>query len=165
MNQPLNPANVRVMIEQTLTPMNIYSPGAAELLLATMANESDFGVYRIQLGSAVAKGIFQMENATHDDIWLNYLRYHHDLALAICHLSPTHHADDLINNDPYAIAMARVQYLRCREAIPAANDIEGIWALYRLRYNTPQGAATHDGFMAKYQKYVIGPAAAINTPS
>jgi len=122
-------------------------------------------VYRIQVGSAVAKGIFQMENATHDDIWANYLRYHHDLALGICQLSPTHHSDDLINNDPYAIAMARVQYLRCPEAIPAPTDIEGIWRLYKLRYNTPMGAATHDEFMAKYNKYVKVPQPALNTPS
>ena len=156
MNNPLNPADLRALIQKTLTPLNLYSLNAEELLLATCANESDFGVYRTQGNGGCAKGIFQMEGATHDDIWHNFLAYHSGLSSQLHLLSARCNTDDMINNDPYAIAMCRVHYLRGRGNLPDSTDLEGIWAYYKLHYNTPLGAATHDEFMAKYNKYVLG---------
>jgi hypothetical protein len=155
---PLNPANVRTLIQQTLTPIGIYSRNAEELLLATCANESNFGEYRTQDGDGPARGIFQMEGEDFNDIWTNYLAYHGTLAFQIKNYNAGQQGtvDDLVNNDPYAICMARVHYCRAPGALPDFNDIEAIWAYYKKYYNTPQGAATHDAFIAKYNKFVLG---------
>ena len=136
--------------------MNVYSPEAEELLMATCANESNLGQYRTQEPHGPARGIFQMEDPTHKDIWENYLAYHLGYAAALHRISDTCTTDDMVNNDAYAIGMARMLYERCHGALPAANDIEGIWAYYKLHYNTPLGAAKHDDFIAKYNRYVLG---------
>jgi hypothetical protein len=146
----MNPTTLRQLIQTTLTPLNLYSENVEELLMFTAANESHLGVYRHQINGP-ALGIFQMEPATHADIWSNFLRYRTPLQ----HLLQPCDSDRLENDDPYAIALARCQYLRAPEAIPDKGDIEGIWNLYKLRYNTPLGAATHDEAMACYNKYVL----------
>jgi hypothetical protein len=102
-----------------------------------------------------------MEPASFFDNWDNYIKYHNALAgkihaLESPGLSSLDEAQDMINNDPLAIAMARVQYLRSPGVIPSKDDLEGIWSYYKLHYNTPLGAATHDVAMACYNKYVLG---------
>ena len=149
-------ADLRKLIEQTLTPLNLYTAGAEELLMATCANESNLGQFRTQEGGGPARGIFQMEKEDHDDIWTNFLAYHPSLVAQLHTLSANCLCDDMINNDPYAIAMCRIHYIRAPGVLPAPTDVEGIWNYYKQHYNTPQGAATHDGFMAKYHRYVIG---------
>jgi hypothetical protein len=151
----LDPSALRLTIQHTLIPINQYSADVEELLMATAANESNLGYYRQQVGGP-ALGIFQMEPEDHDDAWQNYIKYHTDLVVNLKQLSVTCAAEDLINNDPYAIAMARVHYLRCPGTIPAASDIEAIWDYYKRFYNTPDGAATHDEFISKYNRYVLG---------
>ena len=155
---PYQPIILRQLIQSTLIPLGLYSSNAEELLLATCANESDFGTYREQGGvsSGVAKGIFQMEGEDHDDIWKNYLTYHGDLAAKLHQLSATCTTNDMINNDPYAISMCRIHYLRAPGALPQVNDLNGIWNYYKLHYNTPQGAATQSVFFEKYNKFVKG---------
>jgi hypothetical protein len=154
MGQPLDPQALRQLISDTLTPLNLYSDDVAELLLFTCANESDFGVYRVQGGGGPALGVFQMEPATFNDIFNNYLAYHLNLKVAVQQLGTV--PSDMINNDNFAIVMARLQYLRASGAIPSKNDIDGIWDYYKLHYNTPLGAATKDRAMAAYNKYVLG---------
>jgi hypothetical protein len=150
----MDPQVLRALINSTLSPIGLYSLNAEELLMATCANESNLGMYRTQGNGGPARGIFQMEGATHDDIWHNYIAYHSDLTANLHKLSSLCTANDMINNDPYAVAMCRVHYLRGRGALPDSTDLEGIWAYYKLHYNTPQGAATHDEFIIKYHKYV-----------
>ena len=123
---------LRTLIQQTLQPLNLYSPGVEELLCMTCAQESALGKYRVQMGGGPALGIFQMEPKTYDDIWDNFLKYRPSLVGAI-----TRDVSRLENNDEYAIFMARCQYLRAPEAVPAADDVEGLWTLYKKRYNTP----------------------------
>jgi len=154
---PLKPDYLREVIQQTLKPISLWTVDVEELLLATCANESNFGTYRVQVGSGVAKGIFQMEGEDFDDIWVNYLKYHTQLATQIMSFNNNIQgtADDLVNNDPYAVAMARVHYLRKPGVIPPATDIEQIWSYYKQWYNTPKGAAQHDQFVLKYKKFVL----------
>lgn len=95
-----------------------------------------------------------MEPATFDDIVKNYLRYKPELAARIERVARISRfkAEDLENNDLLATCMARVHYLRVREAIPS--DLEG-WARYWKRYyNTPLGKGTEEEFIANYKKLV-----------
>jgi len=154
------PAELRKLICQTLTPIDeLYSPESLELLMATCAQESHLGTYRQQVGGP-ALGIFQMEPATWNDIWANYLVYHTALAAEVKALQqiPSLGAREMITNDPLAIAMARVHYLRVPEPLPAMTDLAGLWRYYKAHYNTPQGAATQDEFFANYKRLVGGPA-------
>jgi hypothetical protein len=157
MNPPLDPKALRALIQQTLSPIGLYSLDAEELLMATCANESNFGEYRTQGGGGPARGIFQMEGEDFNDIWTNYLQYHGTLAFQVKNYNGGKQgtADDMISNDQYAICMARIHYSRKPGNLPPANDIEQIWAYYKHYYNTPQGAATHDAFVSKYKKFVL----------
>jgi hypothetical protein len=149
----------RALIKKTLQPLALWSAGAEELLVATAAQESHLGMYRRQINGP-ALGIFQMEPATFNDIWGNYLKYKPGLEADLCELATTQppRPVEMVTNDAFAILMARVHYYRAPEALPAATDLGGIWQLYKLRWNTPLGAATYEQFVANYKKYVNGPA-------
>src|SRR5260221_162978 len=63
-----------------LDPGDLQAP--VELLLGTALQESGL-TYRVQLGGGPARGLFQMEPNTHDDIWDNFLKYRVPLATAV----------------------------------------------------------------------------------
>jgi hypothetical protein len=155
----LKPDELRTLIQDTLKPVQLYSPAAEELLLATAAQESHLGEYRRQIGGP-ALGIFQMEPATFQDIWANYLKYKPALESDVCALASTQppRPVEMVTNDGFAVLLARIHYLRAPEALPAAGNLCDLWTLYKLRWNTPLGAATKDQFFANYRKYVDGPA-------
>lgn len=149
---------LRTLIRQTLLPIGLYSPNAEELMMATAANESNLGQFRTQSPNGPARGIFQDEGEDFVDLWKNYLAYHPSIAANLKSLNNGNQGtvDDLVNNDPYAIAVCRCHYLRAPGALPDADDIEGIWNYYKLHYNSAVGAASHDVFINKYNRYVLG---------
>lgn len=136
---------------QWLSPDVSYSVDAANLLLGTALQESLLKHTR-QVGGP-ALGYFQMEPNTHDDIWLNFLKYRRPLAQKIVDLIGGEPTAELLETDHlYAAAMCRVHYLRCPEPIPSALADQA--ALWKLRYNTPLGAGTEREYMDKWQRYV-----------
>lgn len=150
----MNKLTLKSLIASVLKELNLHSDNAVNLLMGTAAQESHLGKYRRQLGGGPALGIFQMEPATFDDIVKNYLRYKPELAARIERVARISRfkAEDIENNDLLAICMARVHYLRVREAIPS--DLEG-WARYWKRYyNTSLGKGTEEEFIANYKKLV-----------
>lgn len=155
----MEPQELRTLIQKTLKPMNLYSPEAEELLVATCAQESAMGTYRRQVGGP-ALGIFQMEPEDFNDIFKNYLAYKPGLEADLCALASTQppRPVEMVTNDAFAVAMARVHYLRSPGALPPAGDLCAIWEYYKQYYNTPQGAATKDQFFANYRKLVNGSA-------
>ena len=62
------------IVKPALEAIGYYSPAAEALIMGTAAQESHLK-YVKQLGDGPALGLFQMEPATHDDIWANYLRF------------------------------------------------------------------------------------------
>lgn len=150
----MNKLTLKSLIASVLKELNLHSDNAVNLLMGTAAQESHLGRYRKQLGGGPALGIFQMEPATFDDIVKNYLRYKPELAARIERVARISRfkAEDLENNDLLATCMARVHYLRVREAIPS--DLEG-WARYWKRYyNTLLGKGTEEEFIANYKRFV-----------
>jgi hypothetical protein len=150
----MEPQALRTIIQTTLKPANLWSLDAEELLMATAANESHLGQYRTQIHGP-ARGIFQMEGATYNDINTNVIQNHKWLIDVATSLNDSHDVDQLVDDDPLAIFYGRLQYWRHSDPLPDSGDIEGIWAIYKKLYNTPQGAATHDQFIACYDKYVV----------
>lgn len=151
----LDPQALRTLIQQTLTPIGLYTRNAEELLMATAANESHLGEYRRQIGGP-AIGIFQEEPGDFTDLHDNYLSYRPILLANVDKLSQSCRVEDLENNDAYAVAICRVHYLRAPEALPPADDLGAIFSYYKEFYNSVEGAATAQNFSACYRKYVLG---------
>lgn len=147
---------IELIIQPTLKELGLYSLSAEMLLAGTCAQESGMGTYIAQNGGP-ALGIYQCEPDSHDDIWLNYLKYHNTLQGDILNLTCTGSAlkTNLIFNLKYATAMCRIFYLRVKEPLPPAGDLQKLAAYYKKYYNTPLGAATEQEFIANFNKYVL----------
>ena len=129
----------------------------AQLLLGTAIQESNLQ-FRRQFGDGPARGLFQMEPVTHDDIWANFLKFNAGLSAKVASFlgggGPS--ADAMENNDLYATAMARAHYRRVPAALPAADDIVAMGAYWKVHYNTLLGAGTAQEFIDHYQQVVQG---------
>ncbi|GAN65690.1 hypothetical protein [Acetobacter orientalis] len=122
-------------------PAGLNSLSAQQGVLGIGLKESGY-TYLRQLGTGPALGFWQMEPATHDDLWRNFIRYHPELQAALSRLlngtAPT--AQALVTNPLYAAAMCRVHLLRQPDPLPAANDATAWAAYWKQHYNTPGGA-------------------------
>lgn len=143
------------VVQPTLRELDLWSPAAEALLLGTAAQESR-GRWLVQLGGGPARGIFQMEPATHSDIYENFLRYRPALAGAVRRLLAPSPADErqLVTNLAYAAAMCRIHYLRQRPALPEAGDIAGLARYWKRHYNTVEGAGTEAEFLENWRQLV-----------
>ena len=129
-----------------------YVADAEELLMATAAQESGLRYLR-QLGAGPARGLWQMEPATHDDIRDNYLAHRAPLADRVLEVSAAScfHFENLTTNLAYACAMARVHYRRVSDPLPAATSVQELAAYWKQHYNTPAGRGTVDEYLANYR--------------
>jgi len=134
-----------------------YSEAAVELLMMTAAHESRLGEYIHQVGG-IAKGIYQMEQATADDIETNYLSYRpemdEDILQMMCCDSI---CDNLVGNLYYSTAMARVHYFRDKEPLPEIEDFTGLGAYAKRVWNTEMGKATQEDYLVAYNRLCISP--------
>lgn len=153
MSVGINKDQLRELITETLEKTGLLrydDKRDVELLMLTAAAESHLGYYIKQI-KGPALGIFQMEPATHDDIWDNYLDYNKNLAHTIMfqHNVLTN-ARPLKWNLAYAIIMARVHYLRDSKPIPPVNDVDGLAKYWKRVYNTHLGAGDWEKAKALY---------------
>ncbi|KQA52623.1 hypothetical protein [Vibrio cholerae] len=150
-----------LVVRPELKRLGLWSEAAEQLVVGTIFTES-LGKYLKQHGNGPALGIIQMEPATHDDIWQNYLKYKLNLAGKILDLvgngfnsvatNPPVSASELISNLRYAVAMCRVHYLRVHEALPCAGDIPALARYWKKHYNTHLGAGSVSDFIDKFPK-------------
>ncbi|MCP1214150.1 hypothetical protein [Acetobacter okinawensis] len=128
---------------------------AVNLLTGTALAESSL-CYLAQI-QGPALGLFQMEPATHDDCWTNWLRYQPDIArriLLLCGLTGSPDADVMVWNMFYACAMARVKYLRSSAALPPASNASALSLYHKQYYNTSIGAADPMQNVLLFQKAI-----------
>ena len=140
-----------------LAPAIPYSIEAEDLLLGTCAQESHMGTWIDQTtpGPGPAFGIFQMERATHDDLWRNFLNYSSVLRLRVEAFEipgSLERADQMVGNLYYAAAMCRVHYFRVKESIPDTLSRQA--AYWKKYYNTVYGKGTVQEYLENYRKYV-----------
>jgi type VI secretion system secreted protein VgrG len=129
------------------------------LLTGTLAHESLGGTYLSQLGGGPAMGPFQMEGATHDDIWTQYLPHESMLTsrlMILCSMSTKPKAEMLRTNLLYAAAMCAILYKwrldQHRQSMPQTiEDCAKAWKQY---YNTVKGKGTVEQWIEAYNKYV-----------
>lgn len=135
---------------------SLDSPNARQMLLAIAAQESSCGKYFAQLGGP-AQGPWQIEPRTHDDLFTNFLDYRPDLRDALEELLPTIPVDNVLVSSPlYCCGVARMLMYREPWHVPALNDRDGMWALYKEDYNTRLGKATKAEWDHNWAKYVEG---------
>lgn len=114
-----------------------------DLLLGTMAVESDMGKFRKQLGGP-AIGIFQIEPTTLEDMRNNYMKYHDRYKYVM--------KGDPESNDSYACVIAYIYYKRVGGHIPPGTI--GQAYVWKKKYNTWEGKGTIDQYIKQYNKYI-----------
>lgn len=143
------------VVRPALESIDRLSVPAENLVMATAAQESHLEYIR-QLGSGPALGLFQMEPATHDDIWTNYLASKPLLANLVRRSIETTaaypEASRLAWDLRYAAIMCRIHYLRVPEALPPGTDVPAMAAYWKQHYNTPAGAGTVEEFVENYRR-------------
>lgn len=145
------------VIRPALKHLSLWSEAAEDLLLGTAAVESRLGTYLVQVGGGPALSPWQIEPATHADLWINYLRHRPPLRDFVRALAPPHlhsgdpevqvDADALVASLWYAAAIARLVYRRSPLPLPAAGDWRGMAETWKAAYNTPLGKGTPEKFL------------------
>lgn len=153
----IEPSQLRDLIGEVLSYLNLHSDDAVELLMLTAAQESHCGRYIKQIRGP-ALGIFQMEPATERDIWKHYLAYNDDLrnlinGLLITEFKARNYSWDLKANLVYQIAIARVHYLRDKHSIPSKDNMVEMARYYKKVWNTHKGKATWEEALSNYTMY------------
>ncbi len=151
----INKEEIRRLIKEVLQNINLYSKNAEELLMMTAAVESNMGEYLYQKGAGNARGIWQMEPSTEQDIKDNYLVYHPTLMKRVMEYQSLYQDEEMVYNLAYQIAMARVHYLRVKTKLPEATDLQGLAEYWKLYYNSYKGKGTVDKALRKYILYVM----------
>lgn len=120
--------------------------------MGTAAQESRLE-WLSQLGGGPGLGLWQCEPATHEDIWQNYLRFREELRGRVCLLLAAwpSGAAALASNLAYAAVMCRLQYLRDREPLPPAGDVEAMARTWKRVYNSEKGKGTPAEFVRNWR--------------
>lgn len=133
----------------------IWSRAAEELLMGVAAHESHLGSYIEQLPDGPALGVYQMEPDTHDDIWVNFVRYRPDHIARLGGRQPR--PERLVLDLRYATLMARVHFCRVPAQLPEPDDLDGMAEYWKTHWNTYRGAGTVEQFRDNYLELVGGP--------
>ena len=136
------------------------SINARQLMLGTCATETNLGQDLRQGGYSMqsdegAFGFWQMELSTCEDIWTRLII---KKPMLYCKMNKLlgvlSHKDALIGNIYYACAMARLQYARHKEPLPAADDLMAQGVYYKKYFNG-FGKGTHEKYVADYKRFVL----------
>jgi hypothetical protein len=134
------------IIIPALEVLGLDSKEARALLLGTAIQESRL-TYLRQIGGGPALGVFQIEPATHNDLYANFLSYRPEMRDRLLSLGERQH-DSLIYNLRYAAAVARLIYYRAPGQLP--DSLEGQAAYYKKNYNTPLGAGPEQEYIDNF---------------
>jgi hypothetical protein len=150
-------STLQAIDELTGRKYKLLSDAAVELLVGTALKESGGLRWRTQLSGGPARGLFQMERATYDDIWTNYLAYRTPLGdaitLAFTPAGGKLGFDQITHDDAYAALMARLKYLRVPAALPPAGDLHGQAGYWKTYYNTNLGKGTAAEYVTTWKTY------------
>lgn len=150
LNLVIRPVHARLDAVQR----GMASASADAISLGTACQESNFR-WIAQTPTGPALGLWQMEPATHDDLFRNYLAYNTKLRDAVMSFSCSAMStqQQLAGNALYAAACCRAQFFRAPETLPAANDVDGMAHLWKVRWNSVSGAGTEAQFIANWLQF------------
>ena len=159
-NESMNAKQLKNLITEILQHIHMYSDVAVDQLMLTAAQESRCGHYLYQLNGGPARGIFQMEPATMEDIYKNYLIRKPLLAIQVDRLvAPGSLILNLTGNILFQIALARVHYWRVKEPLPFKQDdefeyVRSLAQYWKTYWNTSAGQGTVNEAIQNYNYYV-----------
>ena len=141
---------------KALEPWIPYSEDAVDLLMGTAIQESMLTALK-QYGGGPARGLYQIEPATHDDVYKHYLGFNEEFEKAVLSFAVrgANLHDELVTNLIYATVIARIKYYRDSKPLPDGSDVEAMGAYYKRVFNTAGGKGTAEEFIDKYRKYVL----------
>lgn len=142
------------IVEPALMHMRLWSPEAQELVLGTCVQESGGLQYIKQLGNGPALGVGQMEPATHDSLYANFLVYQPHLLALVKEIEPSCSSKALLWNLRYSAAMTRVHYRALKAPLPKPGDIQAQAAYWKKYYNTAAGKGTVEEYLRNWNKHV-----------
>ncbi len=150
--------NAETFLKDTLRPvleeMDMWSRSAEKLLLATACHESGGFRTRVQDAGGPARSFFQIEPSTLGDLYLNYLAHKADKRRVISQFEPAHlELNDILMNDRYACAAARMIYSRDAAPLPAFEDNKNMARYWKRVWNTEAGKGTVEKFLADWELY------------
>lgn len=142
------------VIRPTLALLNLGGAAAEQLLLGTALTESGL-IWLHQMGSGPARGVYQIEPATHDDLWRNFLAFRQPMADLVAKLQTREPMlDQLITNLSYATAICRLLYYRHADPLPVAGDATAMAAYHKKIYNTAGGATDPTESVVNFQRAI-----------
>ena len=156
----LSPRQLR---EYVVVPAMIYlhpdvpqSAAGIDMVMGTAAHESGGFKYIDQLtpGPGPAYGLWQMERATHDDLWLHWLSHRPALHAKMKSLLADwpNPVEQLRSNLIYAAAMCRIGYRRSPVPLPERGDVQGYARMWKQVWNTRLGKGTEAQFVKHYEQ-------------
>lgn len=137
-------------IRPALARLGLGGAAAERLLLGTALTESGL-VHLRQSGGGPARGLYQIEPATHRDLWRHYLAFRPTPAARLLRLvapaGPV--ADQLVWNLGYATGVARLVYRRRPEPLPPAGDLHALARYWKAHFNTAAGKGRVADFLRR----------------
>ena len=131
------------------------SEAATNLLLGTAVVESGLR-FLTQHGGGPALGVYQIEPATHDDMYSSFLDYRGDLKTKVMRRATDAPLEEqLVTNLTYATIIARLKYWRAPAPLPAADDLAGLADYWKRHFNSMAGAGRTEKFIAAYRKHIL----------
>lgn len=142
-----------LLVKPSLEFIGLGGTRAINLVTGSFLAEGYSGgtTYLKQLGSGPAVGAMQMEPATYNDIWKNFLSSSKRTGLAVLLKQLAGDWNTDANGIPkpevmtgcifFAAAMCRVHYLRVPTAIPEATEAQALSNYHKKHYNTAFGKA------------------------
>jgi hypothetical protein len=151
----INKYQIKQLIKDTLLELDMFSEDAVNLLLGTMAQESDFGTYIKELKGGDGLSFFRMTPEIHDDLVKNFISKKESLAKKIKTACGVSRLDSsfLLYNIKYSICMMRIFYKRVDEPIPT--NIEGYSKFWKAHYNKRDGKGTQSQFIYNYKTRIL----------
>lgn len=143
----LSPTQLREMVVRpALQTITLWSQDAEDLVVRTGVQESRL-TYLAQSGGGPARGLWQMEKPTFDDLWVRFCGLHPELAAHVHTLIAPGIApfDQLPGNLLFAAAMCRIKYFSCPDPIPESLMAQADY--WKKWYNTTAGAGTTAEFI------------------
>ena len=140
---------IKEIIDWVLTEIDMSSPEAAQLIYRTGMAESGYRALRGATSGNPAVGFWQVEPATIDDCWDNFINFRQEVMQKFLHLG--FNVDDrnmsVLSSLALQIAFCRIKYWRHPEKLPKLDDLEGQAKYWKTVYNSELGKGTIEHFM------------------
>jgi len=138
------------LVPITATRHPLWSPTVETILIMIAAHESKMGRYLRQIGGGPARGVFQIEPATMEDIYHSFINPRPKLARQIAEITGCDGPDlnHLAYNPMYGAILARLKLYQSPGEIPTDTPLMAEYA--KRYYNSPDGAATANDYLLAY---------------